>query len=80
MHHREKSSKSIFASYEAFRRPGIEAACEQAAQRWETVKDGGWLMHNFMMFITSWFLWWTAKAREQEFAEDHTGLELDIPD
>ena len=80
MQHQSQSLKSIFASYESFRRQSVEVAYQQAAQRWETIKDSGWLLYQLKWLITPWFIWWTAKSREAEFAEDHTDLQLQIED
>lgn len=78
LHHQDKSLSAIFAAYERFRRPYIEGAVKQATQRWETVKDGGWLMHQVKCFLTPWVLWWTAAARDREFAEDLSELDLEV--
>lgn len=80
MHHQTKNLSAIFSAYEAFRRDHIEAAVKQAAQRWENVKDKGWLAHQIICFLTPWVLWWSAKARETEFAEDYSELNFDMPD
>lgn len=80
LHHETKSLPSIFSTYEAFRRPYIDAAVQQAAQRWENVKDSGWLVHQMLVFLTPWILWWSAKTREHEFAEDYTDLDFEVHD
>lgn len=80
IHHRTKSLQSIFLAYEAFRREHIEAAVLQAGQRFENVKDKGWFVYQMLCFFTPWVLWWSANAREKEFAEDHTELDLEVKD
>lgn len=77
MHHQTKSLPAIFAAYEDFRREHIEAAVQQAGQRFENVKDKGWLFYQMLCFLTPWILWWGAKAREKEFAEDYSDLNLE---
>jgi salicylate hydroxylase len=76
MHHRQKDLPTIFAAYEKIRRPNIDQAYNQAVQRWETVKDSGYLVHKMMTFLTPWFLWWTAKAREEEFSVDYADYDF----
>ena len=70
----------MFAAYVSLRRPHIDAAYQQAARRWETVKDSGWFFYHTKRLLTPWFIWWTAKTREAELAEDHTDLDLTIRD
>ncbi|WPH03526.1 Salicylate hydroxylase [Acrodontium crateriforme] len=60
----------VFDAYEQLRREPVEAAYQTAALRWENVKDCGWLTYKMRVWMTPWFLWWTANAREAEFAED----------
>ena len=78
MHHNEKDLMSIFAAYERIRRPSIDEAYDQAVKRWEVVKDSGWLVYQIKNFITPWFLWWTAKAREEEFSQDWSSAEIEV--
>lgn len=78
--HQTKSLPAIFSAYEAFRRDYIEAAAKQAAQRWENVKDKGWLFYQILCFLTPWVLWWSAKTREKEFSEDYSDLNFEISD
>lgn len=69
---------AVFAAYEQVRRPHIDSAYDKAVQRWETVKDSGALVYGMMKFLTPWFLWWTAQAREEEFALDYSNYEFSI--
>jgi hypothetical protein len=78
MHHQQKDLPTIFAAYEKIRRPNIDLAYNQAVQRWETVKDSGYFVHKMMTFLTPWFLWWTAKAREEEFSVDYTDYDFEM--
>lgn len=80
IHHREHSLKAIFAAYEKFRRPQIDEAWTSATRRWETVKDSGWLAYNLKWYLTSWFVWWTAKSREEDWATDYSDLNVHIGD
>lgn len=74
--HNSKGIRTMLAAYEAFRRPHIDSAYDQAVQRWETVKDSGALAHRLKTFLTPWFLWWTAKARDEEFSLDYSDYEF----
>lgn len=78
MHHRNQPVGAILAMYEKYRRPKIDVEVEKSIRRWESVKDKGWLAHKLFMLITPWYLWWTAKRRDEEFAEDLSSLEVDI--
>lgn len=66
----------VLNAFEKIRRPAIETACAQAMQRWETVKDSGAVVYWLKKFLTPWFLWWTAKAREEEFAMDYSDYDF----
>ena len=79
MHHQSRTLPEVFSAYEAFRRSYIDAAVKQASQRWENVKDKGWLVHQILCFLTPWILWWSQSAREKEFAEDYFELDIDVP-
>ncbi|KAK5172062.1 uncharacterized protein LTR77_003699 [Saxophila tyrrhenica] len=74
--HTSGDFSDIFAAYQKLRRPQIDAAYTQAVQRWETVKDSDALAFWFMKSLTPWFLWWTAKARENEFAADYSDYQF----
>jgi uncharacterized protein YecA (UPF0149 family) len=78
MHHRERDLPSIFAAYEKVRRQNIDEAYDQAVKRWESVKDSGWLVHQIKSFLTPWILWWTAKAREEEFSQDWSTADVEV--
>jgi salicylate hydroxylase len=72
MKHESGNLMSVLDAFEKFRRPTIDAAYSSAVQRWETVKDSGALAYKFKVFLTPWFLWWTARARNEEFAADYS--------
>lgn len=78
MHHQEKDLASIFAAYERIRRAPIDEAYDQAVRRWEVVKDSGWLVYKIKIFLTPWILWWTAKAREEDFAQDWSTAHIEV--
>lgn len=78
IHHQTKPLRSIFEAYEAFRRPQTDAAVKEANWRWETAKDKGWWVYQLIVRSTSWFLWWTAKKREEEFCGDVSGMHFEI--
>lgn len=80
MQHQTKSLASIFRAYEDFRRPHTDKAVKEATWRFETVKDKGWLFYKLITRSTSWFLWWTAKKREDEFSEDVSKMAFEIVD
>ncbi|KAJ8606196.1 hypothetical protein MRB53_041138 [Persea americana] len=67
---RFQSPEVVFTAYEQLRREHVEAAYKLAASRWENVKDCGWFAYKMRVWMTPWILWWTANAREIEFAED----------
>ena len=60
----------IIARYEALRKPRMDEAFREAAYRWETTKDAGWIAFKLKEWLTPWFLWWTQGRREKGFAED----------
>lgn len=74
----EHDFSAIFAAYEKFRRPHIDSAYDQAVQRWETVKDSGAFVYRIKTFLTPWFLWWTAKSRDEEFSVDYSDYDFSI--
>lgn len=78
IHYKEKDIPSIFAAYERVRRPNIDEAYDQAVRRWEVVKDSGWLVYQIKCFLTPWLLWWTAKAREEEYSQDWSTADIVI--
>lgn len=78
MHHQKRDLPAIFAAYERIRRPSIDKDYDTAVRRWENVKDSGWLAHQIRNFLTPWFLWWTAKAREEEFSQDWSTAKVDV--
>ena len=78
MHHKKRGLPAIFAAYEKIRRSHIDHAYDQAVSRWETVKDSGWFVYRIMIFLTPWILWWTAKAREEEFSQDWSEADIEI--
>ncbi|KAI9888979.1 MAG: hypothetical protein M1814_006096 [Vezdaea aestivalis] len=53
----DKPVEEIIAVYERTRRPGIDAAYDEAVQRWENVKDTSWLANIFREWMTWAFLW-----------------------
>lgn len=76
MQHKTGSLSKVFEAFEKVRRPAVDAAYIQAVQRWETVKDSGAFVYRLMTFLTPWFLWWTTKAREEEFAADYSNYDF----
>jgi hypothetical protein len=78
INHKEHPFQKIFGAYEDFRRSHIDAAYTQAVQRWETVKDSGSLVYKMKTLLTPWILWWTAKAREDEFSVDYTDYDFKL--
>lgn len=68
--HHSDGLEVVFTAYEQLRREHVEAAYKLAASRWENVKDCGWFAYKMRVWMTPWILWWTANAREVEFAED----------
>ena len=80
LHHKTHSLPSIFATYERFRRPEIDAAVAEANMRWETIKDSGWLAYRLKCAATPWFIWWTERERQEAFSRDYSDLDLPIED
>ena len=78
IHHKTRDLPSIFAAYEKTRRSNIDHAYNEAVQRWETVKDSGWVMYQMKKLLTPWFLWWTAKSREEEFSQDWSEVDIQV--
>lgn len=78
MHHEQKALPFIFEAYESIRRPHVDKAYDEAVQRWEVVKDSGWLAYRMKTLLTPWFLWWTAKAREEEFSKDWSEADIEV--
>ena len=78
MKHKEHDLSSIFAAYEKVRRPHIDEAYDSAVRRWEVVKNSGWLAYQIKNMVTPWFVWWTAKAREQEYAQDSSNVDIEV--
>ena len=78
MYHDRKDLSSIFTVYEKIRRPNIDKAYDEAVMRWENVKDSGWFAYKMRTLLTPWFLWWTAKAREEEFSHDWSEADIDV--
>lgn len=78
MHHQKKDLSSIFEAYERLRRPSIDEAYDMAVRRWETVKDSGWFVYKLTSFLTPWILWWTARAREEEFSQDWSTTNIEV--
>ena len=78
MQHTTKSVPSVMKAYERFRHPHTDKAVREATWRWGTAKDQSWLKYQLIIRSTSWYLWWTARAREAEFAEDLSELEMEV--
>jgi salicylate hydroxylase len=64
------SIESTTARYERNRRKKIDDAFDEAAFRWETVKDAGLLKTVAKEWLTGVFLWWTKEQRDEGFAFD----------
>lgn len=78
VHWREHDIAAILTTYERVRQPKVDKAHAEAVQRWDNVKDKGWLKHQLMLWATPWFLWFTQSTREADLAEDLTTLDVQI--
>lgn len=56
MVHQGANVSSVFQAYENIRRSSIDAAYQAAVQRWENVRDKGYLAHRLMLFLTPWYV------------------------
>ena len=78
MQHTTKPIPSIMKAYERFRHPHTDKAVTEATFRWSTAKNQSRLTYQLIVWSTSWYLWWTAKAREAELAKDFSKLEIEV--
>ena len=78
MHHEQIALPYIFEAYERVRRPQIDKAYDEAVQRWEVVKDSGWLAYKMKAVLTPLYLWWTSKAREEDFSQDWSEADIEV--
>ena len=76
--HSKHSIGNIFAAYERARRQRIDTAYDDASYRWESVKHTGWFAQWMKEGLISWWIWWTAKSRNQSFQEDFTTVYLTV--
>lgn len=79
VHHQNHPLPSIFEAFQRLRRPHIDVAYDQAAWRWETVRDSGWFVFNMKMWGMPLWMWWTENKRQEAMAEDLTELQVEIP-
>lgn len=73
----DRGLSEVFNAYQKVRRERIDKAYEQSAFGWETQKDSGWFTFLLRTWITRAFLWWTAAARQRNYSEDVSTMDLD---
>lgn len=76
-HKLDKGLDQVFLTYQDARRERINKAYDESVFGWETQKDSGWFMFVVTNWLTSTFLWWTRKGREERYREDMATVKLE---
>ncbi|KAK2760940.1 hypothetical protein FQN54_002182 [Arachnomyces sp. PD_36] len=66
----------VFKSYEDLRRGRIDEAYREAAMRWESAKDSGFIGMKMKEFMYPWILWFTSERRKKAYMFDASKIEI----
>ena len=67
----------VSQTYEALRRPKIDAAFVEAHRRWSGTENSWWIMYKLKIWLLPWLIWLLAGKTNREWEEDLVVAEFD---